>query len=416
MMYRCLYIFLVVLGVAVSAHAQKADSVADKSGEEQYVLLPDSSNFVTVSILAATPGQEGYSSLGHCALRMECPVHNLDYCFTFESQGVTPWFNYLAFLTGNMPAGFHVIPTETYIQQFSNEGRGITQYSLQLSLHEEQELWRFLDTDWEQGVYRKFDFLRNNCTSVCYMAVETIMWQVDGEIIKVAQWPEPMTYDNGHGIMYLTRDSPWMQFFLMALVGIEAEDYWPQEERLSPELIGEVLTHASVIDDEGVVRPFVDGEPVVLLKQKFTPSCTFFTPTVLFLALLIIVVLVSIGQIFLHWTILPRWLDIFLLLIQTIAGFFFLYISFISNILGAHWNWLLLIFNPIPFILWLFFNKRKTYYRVFYFYSLVLLLIVAFGTVISSQFFLPNRLIATLLFVRCLAKSVKKVKTQIMGI
>ncbi len=240
-MTRALSFFLTFfLCMVGSLHAQEMAVPAD-SAETAFVLLPDSSNFVTVSLMVATPGEEGYSALGHCALRLECPIHHLDYCFTFESRSDTPWFNYLSFLTANMSAGFTVAPTEAYINRFREEGRGMVQYPLNLKLHEEQELWRFLDTDWEQGAFRKFDFLRNNCTSVCLMAVENVMWQVEGEKMEVKQWPVPMTFDNGHGIIYLTRDAPWMQFLLMALVGVEAEAYWPQVERMSPELVGEVL-------------------------------------------------------------------------------------------------------------------------------------------------------------------------------
>ena len=101
-------------------HAQETVVPAD-STENAFVLLPDSSNFVTVSLMVATPGEEGYSALGHCALRLECPIHHLDYCFTFESRSDTPWFNYLSFLTANMSAGFTVAPTEAYINRFREE-------------------------------------------------------------------------------------------------------------------------------------------------------------------------------------------------------------------------------------------------------------------------------------------------------
>ena len=39
----------------------------------------DSSNFVKASILLVSPGNSVYSVCGHAALRMECPMHQLDY-------------------------------------------------------------------------------------------------------------------------------------------------------------------------------------------------------------------------------------------------------------------------------------------------------------------------------------------------
>ena len=54
--------------------------------EDSVKVLPDSSNFVTASLLVAEPLHALYSVFGHAMLRMECPVHGLDYVFTFESD------------------------------------------------------------------------------------------------------------------------------------------------------------------------------------------------------------------------------------------------------------------------------------------------------------------------------------------
>ena len=111
-------------------------------------LLPDSSNFVTASLLVASPGEALYSSYGHCALRMECPVHNLDYCFSFEMKFDDSLQDYLSFFAGNVQSHIIAVPTIKYVDDYKKEGRGIKQYELNFSTHEKQELWRALDNDY----------------------------------------------------------------------------------------------------------------------------------------------------------------------------------------------------------------------------------------------------------------------------
>ena len=45
-------------------------------------------DFITASLVIADPGDVMYSILGHAALRMQCPTFNLDYVFSYESEGV----------------------------------------------------------------------------------------------------------------------------------------------------------------------------------------------------------------------------------------------------------------------------------------------------------------------------------------
>ncbi|MBQ4138143.1 MAG: hypothetical protein II592_01175, partial [Muribaculaceae bacterium] len=70
-----IWIVTLVAGIALATSAAPRDTVS-VSWTHGGPLLPDSSNFVTASLLIASPGEALYSSYGHCALRMECPVHN----------------------------------------------------------------------------------------------------------------------------------------------------------------------------------------------------------------------------------------------------------------------------------------------------------------------------------------------------
>ena len=77
-MFRLLAVLAMLSAWVNGAHSSPNDSIK---------VLPDSSNFVTASLLVATPTNTIYSVFGHATLRMECPVHHLDNVFTFEHDG-----------------------------------------------------------------------------------------------------------------------------------------------------------------------------------------------------------------------------------------------------------------------------------------------------------------------------------------
>ena len=87
---RLMACLLLLVSVSVTAQEQSGKSA----------VLPDSSNFVTASIIVISPGSQIYSTFGHCALRMECPSEDLDYCYTFESNPSA--FGVIQYLTGHL--------------------------------------------------------------------------------------------------------------------------------------------------------------------------------------------------------------------------------------------------------------------------------------------------------------------------
>ena len=134
-------VLLLLTGATTTAWAQ-GDTAATPT-EAEADSLRQTDGFVTASVLVTSPGQEGYSSLGHCALRMECPVYGLDYCFSFQVDMGSAVADYLAFFSGDTPAGFVAMNTPAYLQRFKDEGReevrSFTDKELQRQLLQEME-------------------------------------------------------------------------------------------------------------------------------------------------------------------------------------------------------------------------------------------------------------------------------------
>lgn len=357
-------------------------------------LLPDSSNFVTASLLIASPGEAIYSSYGHCAFRMECPIHNLDYCFSFEEEAGMGGI--LKFFVGLTDAHMMAVPTAEFLKGFRHDGRQVTQYELNLTLHEKQELWRLLDNDYVDEDMRHFNFLQNNCSSVSLMAIENVV--VD-ETIDFNGWPEQFKLNNGALMRNYVRKWPWLEFWSIFFGGSETDVFWDNEQRMCPEILPVVLKKATLVDKKGSSRPFVIGDKELMpLVNEF--KATSLTPTWVFGMMLLVVLLITLAQ--LKWKLkwLGRVLDVLLMALVTVAGLFLIYTSFVSGLFGKHWNWYLIVFNPLPLVIWLIWRRRKGFYKVYLFYTAVLVLFIL-ATPLSEQLDLPHQLITATLAVRC---------------
>ena len=379
----------ILLAVSATTHAQQR--VPWTHGGP---LLPDSSNFVTASVLVASPGEAIYSQLGHTAIRMECPIHDLDYCFSFEEE--VNMGGIIKFFTGKTDAHMLAVPTAQYLKGFERDGRQVMQYTLNLTTHEKQELWRMLDNDYVDEEMRQFNFLQNNCSSISLRAIEGVM---EEESIDFNGWPEPFKKINGEGVRFLSRFSPWLEFWNMTFLGTESDHFWDNSKKVSPELLHQVLKQAKVIAPDGSERPLLSGEKKLLpLLNEY--KATSATPSMVFGLLLLVVVLITLAQLQWQLSIIGQAIDVILMLLVTAAGLFLMYTSFISGLFGIHWNWYLIPFNPLPLLVWLLWRKRKGFFKVYLFYAVVLMLFIL-ATPLSEQLDLPHQLITATLAVRC---------------
>ncbi|MBQ0069153.1 MAG: DUF4105 domain-containing protein [Bacteroidales bacterium] len=364
--------------------------------QQEYVLLPDSSNFVKASLVVVSPGEEIYSSLGHCAIRLECPIHKLDYCFSFMSMGATS-MDILQFFAGELNVGFCSFPTQVFLADYAEEGREVKQVELNLTLHEQQRLWQLLDEDLVDGDKRRFNYLQNNCSSMSLCPLE---WSLIDEQLSVNKWPEPMLLMNGDGVRYLSRNTPWLKFLNMTLLGAESDTYWPNEQRISPELIMEVLNNSTINPNDGSpARPVFKSAPATILPLKYSPKPTPITPIVAFLVVLALVVLVTALQLAFRLDGVGRVVDVVLFSLQSIAGLLLLYMSTVTCLFGLHWNWYLIVFNPLPLVLWIAARKKSWYSKVYLVYTVVLLGFLCLWPV-SSQFDWDHQLLTITLAVR----------------
>ena len=379
--------------VAESDNAQKKEQSLDSITDE---------NFVTSSLIVAEPSNVVYSVMGHCALRMECPSEQLDYCFTLESD--TELGDFIKFFSGKCMARVVSIPTSDYLQVFEAEGREVKQYPLNLHIKEKQLLWKNLDDEEMTPPHLRFNFLNTNCMMMSILMIEQSL--ID-EQLDFSNVPDYMKDVNGVRIRRHSEHSPWSQFLYITLYGASADSKIEIEKSLSPTTIEEVLNQVSIINDDGEKRPIFNGNPETVVPSKHLYWKSSLTPRIVFGAILLFVLLLTIGEWWFGWKRLPGIIDITLLIIQTILGVLLLYFSLYSNLFGSQWNWYLIPLCPLPAILYLLFRKNQNYYKVYLVYAAILALFIV-ATPLSSQLDFDHQLITATLLIRCLSVFFKR--------
>jgi len=291
-------------------------------------------DFVTVSLVVCDPDEVLYSTLGHAALHLQCPIFNLDYIFSYESENVRDkiW----TFLKGNLKMGMFGIPTDEFLSVYQMTGRGVREYTIHLSPEQEQKLWEVMDNLAAKGANIPYDYFRRGCAK---SVVQVIHKALGTSAIHYAPWDDKYTKHTMRelGVMFVGDSAPWERFFLFFLVGSEFDKDYPCEQKLIvPTDLVEVWQKATF--DSG--EPVLDSEPRILLEATRHNEGTWCTPLLVSLLLLLLA--------FVPW----KAVDYALLALYTAIGAVMTYLILFSNLPCTDWNWLIIPFNILPAIFW----------------------------------------------------------------
>ena len=320
---RVLCCFVMLMIVLSSRGQENSDSIVDE-------------NFVIASLVLADPGDYLYSAVGHVGLHMECPEHQLNYVFSYESEDAR--HKVLSFLAGNLKMGMFAIPFEEYLDIYRSEGRGVRQYTLNLPIEVKRNLWLILDNHMLEGASLPYDYINRGCA---YSTLTMLKECLDTIPIRYGSWPE--TFNN------LTRreqvrkqmdNYPWSCSFLHLVGnGILDFDCSNEEKVILPTDLVYVLQHASVHGQQ-----LLSDEAKVLLPSNYHPKAHWCSPMMVAIVLLIIALIC----LFIKSSIM----DYVLLILQTFLGIITTYLIFFSSLVCTEWSWLIVPFNPLPLILW----------------------------------------------------------------
>lgn len=314
---------------------------------------------VEASLLVASPGSKVFQSMGHAAIRLQCPAYGLDNVFSYE----TDYRGGLAGqILGQAYGRYARITYDDYCRTFTDEGRSVTSYRLNLTDSEIRQLWMLCDDAAESGIESNFNLRLRNCNSAAF---DKITEALSDEMI-VMHDDSLSRMDNGRIIRtVLSPDRPWSVLALTAALGNNCNltDSW--RTRMMPVVMSEMLPTATIRSTDGTERPLIAGAPAELFAASARTESPIATPDRVFGLILGLSVIISAAGLSHRWARLVMVADRVALGLQTAASLILIAIAVLPLSIGGAWNWLYIPLNPLPAIVWLT-GRRKTGTKVFF--------------------------------------------------
>ena len=328
---------------------QDSLSVAERNALQGFndTIDREAEDFIRVNLVVCDPGEVLYSTLGHAALRLQCPAFDLDYIYTSESESVKNKF--LTFLRGDLKMGVFAVPTTQFVDFYHETGRGIKEYTMNLSPDKERKLWRVMDKHVAEGSEIPYDYFRNGCAK----SVVNIMHEALGsQAIHYAPWSDKYTKKTMRelGIEYVSKDL-WEKFVLFFIIGSDFDKPYPCEQKLIvPTDLAEVWQQATL--ENG--KPVLEKIPHTLNDGDQDKNGSWFSPLLVTILLLLLSIgsLATIGVKNKYVQFAGTIVDGVIVAIVTILGMLMTYLICFSKLPCTSWNWLIIPFNILPAIAW----------------------------------------------------------------
>lgn len=352
------FIVITILSSPLNLYSQTKEErdSANYDDIQKEMLRPE---YINVSLIVAAPGHELYSAAGHAALRLECPSKQVDYCYEFDTD--VNLGEMLDYVNGNMKASLHRLYTSSFIKRYKENNRGITGILLNLTPKQKTYLWSILDKESDSESKHDFNFMGNNCSSVARIFIE---YALEEEIIRYENVDNRLTGTFRETIPYVFEASPWAQFFWNIMMGTGFDDRPNFYSNLFPRALLDEWLKAVIVSKDGSLRPMV----TIHYDLFETDNNSFFSlsPLVTIFGLLLLSIVSTIHQISNNSSIWGTLTDSILMSVETLIGLFVSYLLLFSHQMATSWNWLIVIFSPIPFIAWLILRKNTRLMKYIY--------------------------------------------------
>ena len=350
---------------------------------------------VEASMLVAEPGEMVYQCTGHAAIRLQCPAYGLDNVFSFE----TDYSGGLAGqILGQAKGKFQRITFEEYCSGFAAEGRGITEFPLNLTDGQIRHLWMLCDNDAESGSERRFNIRWQSCNSE---AVDKICAALADENIMVRS-DSVSEMDNGEwGSYFCAEHSPWSTMIIIIGLGTGAQQTDSWRTRMFPVSMAYMLPKAIIRSTDGTERPLLTRVPTEILPSRRLDGAPWFTPVVFFALVLAVSIVISAADLSGRWPRMVAVADRVALLLQSAVSLALIAVAVMPLSIGGAWNWLYLPLNPLPALVWLFCRHRRWVPGFFAAYGAVCVLFIA-APLFTSNAGMWSSLLAAAIAVRVL--------------
>ncbi len=340
-----------------------------------------------VSLITVSPGEELYSSFGHNALWVSDPAQGIDRVYNYGTFDFRTEGFYIKFMRGTLPYQLSVSPMYYTMYGAQAENRSVTEQILNLSPHQKQRLFDFLENNYlPQNRQYAYKFFYDNCATRLRDALKAAC----GDSLQYYSQPIKGTFEARSYRSWMNSylgNKPWARFGMNLAIGLPSDHIaTPQEEMYLPDNLRD---HAE--------RAKIGGQKLVLTKNKLfeaskpdyasTPFYQFLlNPQIIFLLLMGLFIGVTnyqkkrekISFIF----------DKIIFSILGLAGWLLLLLWIATDHGVTNWNPHLLWAFPLyfPLILFLGNPKYRSWMQKYLLLCLILLVIFVVGIVVSSLF------------------------------
>ena len=302
-------------------------------------------DFVIASILISDPVEGMLSLAGHTAIRVQCPIFNLDYVYHYiminKDDSIS---ENQALLTGRFVVQMVADTFATYVQNSEDINRGLTEYRLYLTPQEEQKLWQILDEELVSGKQLKYEFLQEGCAVRTKKLVERVIGKKHIDYSACGPRFSAPQYELVSAAM---QHAPWMRFVMLTAMYGHTKKSDCANNLLVPADLAAAWQSATV-----------DGHPLLsdgvrIVANNYYQSNGWLTPFRLAILLLIISMIgLLVTKPYIDWIIMG---------IQLLMSVLVLLFSVMGSTFIV-WNWLLIPFNILPAICW----KWRNYWALPY--------------------------------------------------
>ncbi len=297
-------------------------------------LSPAKAQFWEVSLLTADPGTELYSSFGHSAIRMrEIGPDGRDMVFNFGTFDFdTPNF-YGKFATGKLNYMLSVATYDRFIIEYDYYKRGLREQVLDLNQDQKDFLLQHLDAQYDPARrFYKYDFFYNNCATKIRDAFDIAMGD---QLVWSDSIAEEKTFRNL--IDEFVLPLPWADFGIdLALGAVIDRPATELEKQFLPTYMEQAFANATIVEN-GVSRPLVKQNRVLLEYPKENSQQSLLNPSVVFWLLAVVFAALTLygfkkGK-------LMKGLDVALFGTVGILGVVVTFLWFFTDHSATAWNW-----------------------------------------------------------------------------
>lgn len=215
-----------------------------------------------ISVLVCSPGNDMYSQYGHAAMHVRDTTQRVDEVFDYGVFYIYDYVDFVRnFLTGKMFYSVEAQPFQLTRWIYASEGRGITEYKLNLTLSEKKCFCAYLL--WNLRTANKeylYNFFEDNCATKLRDIIERFVPQV--------QWNEPYAPDTWKNVVFKYSDkNSWCGLGIQLALGLPADkNATPRGMMFSPEHLAKSLMTATV-GDRKLVTQTREVLPVMSVAQ-----------------------------------------------------------------------------------------------------------------------------------------------------